>query len=159
MTDLQITTLVPQTSDNERMLLARLLSGTVKPRSAGSGLALGARTTTTSTTWQSPIGFRSLTATMLISAAGAAGGLTMRVEGQDADGNIFVLAQDSARTTPLLTALQVSSFALQSGAAAIPGNPAISGRAWDINGFSGLRVSVQHSTADSYTYKVNLVFS
>lgn len=151
-----ITTRVPQNDDSVSMLLARSLSGSV----AGSGLTSASRTATTSTTSQAPSGFSTVTALMYISAAGAAGGLTLRIEAQDPDGNWYVLAQDvAARSAPILTGLQVSKYPIQSGSASIPGSPAINGRSWDINAFPFVRATVNHSTADAYTYKLSFVFS
>lgn len=138
------------------MLLARSLTASV----TGSGLASAARTATTSTSGQAPSGFSTVTAVLHITAAGAAGGLTLSIQAQDPNGNWLTLAQDvAARTTAFVAALQVSRYATQSGSASIPGNPAMNGRCWDINGFSAIRATVSHPTADSYTYSVTLTFS
>lgn len=156
MSDAQIQTRNTQVGDGIEAVLSRLMAG---PR-IGSGLASASRSTTTSTAAQSPAGANSVTAVLAISAAGAAGGLTLSIQGQDPSGNWLTFAQDiSARSAAFVAALQVSRFPIQQGSASIPGNPAINGRSWDINGFTALRATVSHSTGDAYTYSVTLVFS
>lgn len=156
MSDAPISSRIAQTGDGIAALLSRMVAG---PRS-GSGLASAARTTTTSTIAQAPNGANSVTAALSITAAGAAGGLTLSIQAQDAFGNWITLAQDvSARSTAFLTSLQVSRYPIQSGAASIPGNPAVNGRSWDLSGWVAVRATVSHATADSYTYAVALTFS
>lgn len=149
--NLPILNKLPETEDNIASLLAKALRS---PRS-GSGLTSQSRSASTTTPSNATLGATGVMAVLTITVPGAAGTLTLSIEGQDASGSWIPVAFDNpARTSAGSYALQVSSFALNIGNANT--GTTITGKCWDVALFSNLRATVTHSTADAVTYSVSL---
>jgi len=152
MTDLQITTLVPQTSDNERMLLARLLGaqGTVSTR--GTLLASATRTATTSSAPINAAGKRNLILFLNVTSASGTGGLRPTIDYLDPVSGSWrgLVACFSAA----VTANGTTPFAAGAGIGAGTGFAINAGGIVGIPLSSQLRVTVGHLDASSYTYSL-----
>jgi hypothetical protein len=149
MSDLALSTRVPQDTDTERLLLARLLASAAV-KTTGTGLASAARTATTMTADITTNGYRGIVVYLGVSAASGTGGLTLRIRGKDpVTGNYFSLTQDSATRTT------TGSWTMSMGAgASAPSGAALTG---SVTGFflpDTIRLEVAHGDASSYTYSV-----
>ena len=150
MPDLPISTRIPQTNDSEALLLARAIAGPV----SAVGLASAARTVTTNTADILTRGFNGITAFLNVSAVPGLGGLRVGLALKDpVDGTVRTLVHSSTLITT--TGLFVVQFARGVGSlngATIPtGQCALAG----VQLTSCVQLSVVHTTADSYTYKLN----
>jgi hypothetical protein len=153
MTDLQITTLVPQTSDNERMLLARILSYQQRAAIRGTVLASTARTASTSGSSVDWVRYKGVILFLNVTAASGTGGLAIFPEYQDpvsASWNrIYNYPSTSARITTV--GLQILHIGRGIGATIGGANQ---------GGFcaaflsSAIRFTVNHGDASSYTYSL-----
>lgn len=153
MTDLQITTFAPQTSDNERMLLARILAYQKRSSTRGTVLASAARTASTTSSTFDWAQFSGVSLFLNITAASGTGGLVIFPEYQDpvslAWNRIFNYPTTAGRITSAgLHILQIGmSLGTQSGGS-------------NQGGFSSsllssvLRFTVSHGDASSYTYSL-----
>lgn len=156
MTDLQITTFVPQTSDNERMLLARLLAGMLlKAPIRGTLLASAARSVTTSSSLIDGTGFKGLWLWLNVTVASGTGGLSVYVEHQDpVSGNWAVTAVQSYA---VITTLGLRPFLLAEGLGlgsnmGAAGAPPFADRGHMLS--SAIRIRVVHNDASGYTYSL-----
>jgi hypothetical protein len=149
MSDLAISTRVPQDTDTERLLLARLLASAAV-KTTGTGLASAARTATTQTADITTNGYRGIIVYLSVTAASGTGGLTLRIRGKDPVSTSYAsLTQDS--TARIVTGLWSMSFGAGSAA---PSGAALTGSS---SGFflpDTIRLEVAHGDASSYTYSL-----
>lgn len=152
MTDLQITTLVPQTSDNERMLLARILGFLARRSVRATALASAARTASTSSSDLSTAGYSGLAIWINVTAASGTGGLTTYISTKDPVSGIWCLSYVAAapiitvRTTSILLGAGVS----QGNNVTLPTGQADRGTRLP----QDVRISIIHGDTSSYTYSV-----
>jgi hypothetical protein len=151
MTDLQITTLVPQTSDNERMLLARILAS-ARANQRGTLLVSATRTANTISSTVNWSGYRAAIIYLNISAASGTGGIRPFMEYQDPVSSLWRAVvtpgsgfNTSANLVPYVYGLGVGnglSVAINAGSSmGIPLSAA-------------MRINCTHGDATSYTYSV-----
>ena len=95
MSDLSLSTRVPQDTDTERLLLASLLASAAV-KTTGTGLASAARTATTSSSEISGQGYKGLIVYLAVSAASGTGGLTVRVRGYNPSSASWVVVTSSS---------------------------------------------------------------
>lgn len=136
-------------SDSERVLQARILAS-LTGRRRGVALASASRTVTTQSSDIDCTGFQGLIVYLNISAAPGAGGLSMRLRGQDpVTGNYFSLYNGT---------LSLNSINFVAGVFG-PGAGGVFNGTYGL-GASGLylpdvaRIEITHATADPYTYSV-----
>lgn len=147
MADSFINTRVPQTSDNERNLLARLL-WTPAP---GTGLTTAARTVTTITNDIQTRGCRTLIAYLNVTAVGAAGGLRVGLINKDPiSGQVRTMVQ----STTLITTTGLYVFQFGPGLGTINGGsiPTAQCAVFGVALGSLVQLMVFPGSADSYTY-------
>ncbi len=146
MSDISISTRIPQSSDTERQLLARLCTSCI----SGTALASATRTTSTITTDISARGFRGLILYLNVTAASGTGGLTPRLIAKDPlSGVTSVSAAVSAAATS--TGLRVFHFG--------PGVGTLSGTgigwgAASVMLSNTFQLQVLHGDASNYTYSL-----
>ncbi len=148
MSDLAITTRVPQDTDTERLLLARLLAS-VAVKTTGTGLASAARTATTQTADITTNGYRGLVIFLNVTAASGTGGLTLRVRGKCPVSGAY-LALGSV--TSAVTAIGITG--LQFGGGGAGTTATVAGGAFGGILPDTIRLEVAHGDASSYTYSV-----
>lgn len=150
MSDLIITSRLPDSADSERLLLARLLAGPV----SGVGLTSAARTFSTITSDILTRGFRGIVAYLNVTAVPGAGGIRLKIIFKDpVSGQIKGLWQGSTNVTT--TGLHV--LVIYPGAGSVSQATA-SGTTNVVVGMpipSTVQVQVEHTTADSYTYSLS----
>jgi hypothetical protein len=155
MTDLQITTLVPQTSDNERMLLARILSYQQRASIRGTLLASAARTATTSTSETNGSNYRGVMLFLNVTSASGTGGLTLFIEHLDPVSNLWAVT--AVQSAAAITTTGLRPYLIGSGVAVgtnmgAAGSPVFADRGHLLT--SAFRVRINHGDATSYTYSV-----
>jgi hypothetical protein len=149
MTNLEITTLVPQTSDNERMLLARLLAAQGASPNRGTLLASAARTATTSTSSQNWAGRKAVILFWNVTGAGTSNLYVSWDYLDPISGNWLSAATISTSITTVALRCYVIG----------PATIATSG--WNLSGggiqfplSSQSRVRVVHGDASAWTYSL-----
>jgi hypothetical protein len=153
MTDLQITTLVPQTSDNERMLLARILSSQQRAAIRGTVLASAARTASTSGSSVDWVRYKGVILFLNITAASGTGGLSIYPEYQDPVSASWNRIYNYPSTASRITTAGLQILHLGPGIGATIGGA-------NQGGFcaaflsSAIRFTVNHGDASSYTYSL-----
>lgn len=148
MSDMSLTTRVPQNEDTERLLLARLLAATAQ-KTTGTALASAARTATTSSTAIGCNGYSAILVYFNTTIASGTGGLTLRIDGLDpVSAGWFNLGGYTSVTT---TGARAIAYGKGVGAATASVSP------WGLAGVplpGEIRVTVVHADASSYTYSV-----
>lgn len=154
MSDLTITEFDPQSTDSERMLLARLLAFQSRASVRGTLLASAARTTTTSSSTIDCSQYKGLLVYLNVSVASGTGGLNARIDYLDpVTGTWFggVYGPSAPKTTTGTMLILFGDGPAVGTNAAV--NPSLTGFIGAILG-SSVRVSILASDASSYTYSV-----
>jgi hypothetical protein len=150
MSDINFTSFLPETTDSERLLLAKLLALGIT-RKTGTALASATRTVTTQSATIESRGARGIIAWINVSSASGTGGLNLALRGVDPviGGNSLLMQQSASMTTTGLRAFSVH-----------PGNGAAVGTSWANMSVAGAPLpskfvlSVTHADASNYTYSV-----
>lgn len=152
MTDLQFTTFVPQTSDNERMLLARMLAGMrLKAPVRGTLLASASRTTSTSTSTLDLSGVRCLVLFLSISSV-SAGGLRIGVEYLDPVSSTW--RASIVAPSAYLAVTGVYPIIVGPGLGTLNNGSMSAGAICSLPLTSSVRLTVQHGDANPQTYSL-----
>lgn len=152
MSDLSITEFDPQTSDNERMLLARLLAYQRRQAVRGTLLSSASRTTSTSSGTLDLTQYSAAFFWLNISAYGGGLGLQVVLEYLDPVSGLWAIGPN----TTSLTSAGCKIFGVSTGANAPVGwtisaqNGAMSGMPMN----SAMRIRVYHQDATAHTYSV-----
>lgn len=157
MSELALTTVAPQDSDTERLLLARLLTAAsplVLSSGADGSLASAARTTSTTGADITTNGRQSAIAVLNVTVASGTGGLSVRWQLKDPiSGNYVNIGTGGNRTT---TGTQVTAYGV--GATRVVGGATVG----SLDGIefplgSVIRAQVVHGDASSYTYSLSVI--
>lgn len=145
--DLNLSTLIGQTEDDEKALLQRLLGS--QRKLTAQGLAMAARTTQTNTADIIAPTYRGIVIYLHVSAASGTGGLTLRIQGKDEFTGAYVTL---ATVSTAVTLVSVNSFIFGGGGGSSgASSPALVGGILpDV-----FRIIVLHGDASSYTYAVS----
>lgn len=145
-----ITSRVAQQGDPVEVLLARLLA-VQSQRVTGTALASASRTSTTQSLDIDCTGFRGLMVTLSVTAVPGAGSLALRIRARDPVTGQLVgiwIGTTTVTTVTLGAAMFGPGYGGLSG-----GNPGVLGGG-GIHLPDTIRIEVNHSTADPYTYSV-----
>ena len=148
--DVTPTTLLPQTEDDLKALLQRLLSQQVR-KVTTQQLAAAARTVTTSTGDILTNGYSGLVVMLSVNVGSGTGGLTLRVQAKDPNSAFYMTlaTQAVAVVTSGGVLLSVGPGGSVNGATA--GSGGLVGAALP----DTVRVQVIHGDASSYTYSLS----
>jgi hypothetical protein len=155
MTDLQITTLVPQTSDNERMLLARLLQGANGGLAIrGTALTAATRSATTAATQFNGTGYKGLIAYLNLYTASGTGGLLVVLQYLDPVTGSWMNGPFAPSTAKTTTGTFCVMFA--EGISAGTGGTINTSQSADRGAMLGqqVRLMVSHGDATNYGYSL-----
>lgn len=152
MSDISITEFDPQTSDNERMLLARLLAGMrLRAVVRGTLLASASRTAFTSTSTIDLSGARCVVLFLSISSV-SAGGLRLAVEYLDpVSGN---WRASIVAPSAYLTITGLYPIMLGQGIGTLNNGSMSAGSLCSVPLTSSFRITVQHGDANPQTYSL-----
>lgn len=152
MSDLTITEFDPQSTDSERMLLARLLAFKTRERTRATALASAARTVSTQTADIETAGFTGLAVWLNCTVAGASGGITLYLLTQDpVSGNWAT----NYAILPIVSSVRISSALLGPGVSIGSNVNLVSGNSdRGIVLPSKIRFYAVASDASSYTYSL-----
>lgn len=146
MSAMSLPTLIPDTADTERNLLAKLLGS---PRS-GTALASAARTASTLSSNLQTLGYRGVIVYLNVTAASGTGGLTPRLFGVDP---VTLAVATSATASTAVTTVGLRIYHFGQGCGGASGGTA----AWaSVGVLLGSQVAFQvlHGDASSYTYSL-----
>lgn len=150
MSALTLPTLIPDTADTERNLLAKLL-GSVR---TGTALASAARTATTLSSTGQTLGYTGLIVYLNVTAASGTGGLTVRLFGVDP---VTSAIATSATVSTAVTTVGLRVYHFGPGVGAANGGAASWGAVAVMLG-SQFALQVLHGDASSYTYSLTFEF-
>jgi hypothetical protein len=147
MSDILLNTLLPDTADGERLLLAKMRGIPI----AGTALASAARTASTLSANFPTKGARGIIVYLNVTAASGTGGLTLRPFGVDPQ---TMAVATSGTTTGVITTVGLRVFHFGPGCGAANAGSS----AWGSVGIMLGRLmalQVLHADASSYTYSLN----
>ena len=146
MTPLSISNRNPQSTDSERMLLARLAMASTY----GVGFASAARTTSTTTASIDTGGFRVLTVFLNVTAVPGSGGLSVSVDMLDPVSGQW--SNCNFTSAPSVASVGLTQYQMPAGL--------VASTACTVAGLTPqIRVRVTAASAASYTYSLSYVLS
>lgn len=154
MADVSFTSLAPDTTDSERILLAKILAEARNIPVSGTALASAARTIGTVSSDIKTNGCKGIIIYLNVTAAGAAGGLRLAVLLKDpltGSYRAFAATNLNVTATGLVPVVIYPGCGIGSQMALVATNMGIIG----IPLGATIQLQVIHATADSYTYSLS----